>query len=67
MAIDAAIVRLMKSRKSLSYIELVQEVLGMLSGFKPKVKDIKQRIEMLIEREYLERDKRSSSLYHYLA
>lgn len=67
IAIEAAIVRVMKSRKSLNHNELVQEVLGMLSLFKPKVKDIKQRIEMLIEREYLERDKKCSTVYHYLA
>lgn len=67
IAIEAAIVRVMKSRKSLNHNELVQEVLGMLSVFKPKVKDIKQRIEMLIEREYLERDKKCSTVYHYLA
>lgn len=67
IAIEAAIVRVMKSRKTLNHNELVQEVLGMLSLFKPKVKDIKQRIEMLIEREYLERDKKCSTVYHYLA
>jgi len=67
IAIEAAIVRVMKSRKSLSHNELIQEVMGMLSVFKPKVKDIKQRIEMLIEREYLERDKKSSTVYNYLA
>lgn len=67
IAIEAAIVRVMKSRKTLSHNELLQEVLGMLSLFKPKVKDIKQRVEMLIEREYLERDKKCSTVYHYLA
>ena len=48
-AIDAAIVRTMKSRKSLAHQKLVLEVVQQLSkGFKPDFKIIKKRIEDLV-------------------
>jgi cullin 4 len=37
------------------------------SRFSATIADIKMRIESLIEREYLERDKDDSSSYQYLA
>jgi len=67
IAIEAAIVRIMKMRKQLSHQQLVTEVLTQLAFFKPNPKLIKQRIEHLIEREYLERDPNQASLYKYLA
>jgi len=67
IAIEAAIVRIMKMRKQLSHQQLVSEVLTQLAFFKPNPKLIKQRIEHLIEREYLERDANNSSMYRYLA
>ena len=33
----------------------------------PKPADLKKRIESLIERDYLERDKENTNLYHYVA
>lgn len=67
IAIEAAIVRIMKMRKNLSHQQLVTEVLSQLAFFKPNPKLIKQRIEHLIEREYLERDPNQASIYRYLA
>jgi cullin 4 len=64
--IDAAIVRIMKSRKTLGHRDLVGEVLNQLK-FPAAGVDIKKRIESLIEREYLERTEGDRSRYNYLA
>jgi len=65
---DAAIVRVMKSRKTLKHPLLVAEVVAQLKPrFLPKPNKIKNRIEALIEQEYLERDSQDRSLYKYLA
>ncbi|CAG8498901.1 7066_t:CDS:10 [Dentiscutata heterogama] len=64
--IDAGLVRIAKMRKTLSHNELITELLGILK-FKPPMSDIKKRIESLIDREYLERDKSDSTKYKYLA
>jgi cullin 1 len=56
-----------KARKALGHQQLVGEVLHQLEFFKPTSKAIKQRIESLIEREYLERDPDAPNSYRYLA
>ncbi|KAI4349627.1 hypothetical protein L6164_010192 [Bauhinia variegata] len=67
-AIDAAIVRIMKSRKILGYQQLVLECVEQLGRmFKPDIKVIKKRIEDLITRDYLERDKENPNTFRYLA
>ncbi|KAL0866685.1 hypothetical protein Bca101_045803 [Brassica carinata] len=67
-AIDASIVRIMKGKKVLGHEQLVSECVKQLSGmFKPDVKAIKNRIEELIERDYLERDKMNFNMFRYLA
>ncbi|CAH9101994.1 unnamed protein product [Cuscuta europaea] len=67
-AIDASIVRIMKSRKVLGYQQLVMECVEQLGRmFKPDVKAIKKRIEDLITRDYLERDKENPNIFKYLA
>ena len=63
--VDAAVIRIMKSRKTLRHAELVSEVMGQLK-FKAENKDVKGRIESLIEREYLER-RDGGGGYNYLA
>ncbi|CAI9109047.1 OLC1v1008784C1 [Oldenlandia corymbosa var. corymbosa] len=67
-SIDASVVRIMKARKVLGYQQLVGECVEQLSKmFKPDVKAIKKRIEDLITRDYLERDKENPNLFMYLA
>ncbi|XP_061369357.1 cullin-1-like [Gastrolobium bilobum] len=67
-AIDAAIVRIMKSRKVLVHQQLVLECVELLGRmFKPDIKAIKKRIEDLISRDYMERDKDNQNTFRYLA
>ncbi|KAK5143705.1 hypothetical protein LTR04_001792 [Oleoguttula sp. CCFEE 6159] len=65
---QAAIVRIMKSRKTISHAELVSEVIsatrsrGVLA-----VGDIKKNIDRLIEKEYMEREEGGKNSYSYIA
>jgi cullin 3 len=66
--IEACIIRTMKSRKKIEHVLLVTEVISQLERlFMPDPVQIKERIEGLIEREYIERDGGSRTLYHYVA
>ena len=66
--IDAAIVRIMKSRRVLDHTDIIAEVTEHLQPrFLADPIVIGRRIESLIEREYLERDGTQRNLYRYLA
>ncbi|KAF9404479.1 Cullin-4, partial [Podila epigama] len=62
--VDAAVVRIMKTRKQLSHTALISELFEQLK-FAIKPSDLKKRIESLIDRDYLERDKSDSTVYKY--
>ena len=60
--IDAAIVRIMKMRKTLSHNLLLTELYNQLK-FPVKPPDLKKRIESLIDRDYMERDRDNASVF----
>lgn len=66
-AVDAALVRIMKSRKQMKVNDLRLEVITLMQTFKPEDAMIKKRIESLIEREYMERDKNDMTVIIYKA
>jgi hypothetical protein len=65
MVIDASLVRIMKARKVHSHQLLIEDLISQISLFRAQPIDIKKRIESLIEREYLERDKKDKTKYIY--
>ncbi|PAV80121.1 hypothetical protein WR25_24733 [Diploscapter pachys] len=65
-AIDAAVVRIMKTRKTLPHTQLIQELFSQLR-FPVKAADLKARISSLIEREYVTRDPDDPNIYKYVA
>ncbi|RHZ72680.1 hypothetical protein Glove_241g8 [Diversispora epigaea] len=65
---EAAIVRIMKDRKTMEHNLLISETTRQLQPrFTPNPAMIKKRIEALIEREYLERAPGDRRVYNYLA
>ncbi|KAJ1815146.1 hypothetical protein LPJ75_002471, partial [Coemansia sp. RSA 2598] len=66
--IEAAVVRIMKTRRQMSHEQLVGEAAEQLSSrFMASPKMIKNGIEKLIDREYLQRSPDDPRLYIYLA
>lgn len=67
-AVQAAIVRVMKSRRSATYADLFAEVEGMLrkNVFAVTPQDLKANLELLIEKEYVERSPNDPNTFVYL-
>ncbi|KAF4533341.1 hypothetical protein B566_EDAN002738 [Ephemera danica] len=66
--LQAAIVRIMKSRKVLRHNALINEVLTQSKAtFAPSISMIKKCIESLIDKQYLERTPNSTDEYSYVA
>ncbi|KAH9983287.1 Cullin-4B [Russula compacta] len=66
--LDAAIVRVMKARKQLTYEQIKFETIEAVGRhFAPDVTSIKQRIDGLVEQEYLRRDDEDRNLFFYVA
>lgn len=64
---EAAIVRILKARKTLKHNDLIAEVMRQLvARYTPTAQFIKKRIESLIEREYIKRNLDTAS-YDYIA
>lgn len=66
--VNAAVVRIMKSRRSIGHTDLVAEIIKQLSSrFVPATVLIKRQVEELIEKEYMKRDEEDRGVYHYVA
>ncbi|KAM9576260.1 LOW QUALITY PROTEIN: cullin-4B-like [Trichechus inunguis] len=63
--IEAAMVRIMKIRKTLTHNVLVSELYNLKFTLKPS--ELKKKIESLIDRDYMERDKENLNQYKYIA
>eukprot|EP01084_Bolivina_argentea_P035014 64915_1 len=68
LMMEASIVRIMKTRKTLKHSLLIANVSQQLMHrFRVDPNQVKQRISDLIEREYLQRDDNDNHTYHYIA
>ncbi|KAL8578548.1 hypothetical protein ACOMHN_028820 [Nucella lapillus] len=68
MFLQAAVVRIMKARKSMKHTALIQEVICQSTHrFHPSIPMIKKCIEALIDKQYLERQPQSPDEYRYIA
>ncbi len=66
-AVEAAIIRIMKKMKTVSYDELVKEIEGVLSHvFKPHPQTIKTRVDDLVRRDYIKRDGKNENMLRYV-
>ena len=66
--LEAAIVRIMKSRRVLSYNALVKEVVEQVQRwFTPQIPMIKRAIESLLDQEFIRRKGKDSRTFEYIA
>ena len=63
--LKAVIVRIMKRRRQLGHLELVQQTRSQITVFQPTARHVKEAVELLIENEYLERIGKKK--YRYVA
>ncbi len=65
--IEASIVKIMKSRRTLTEVEVIEEVTKRLRNrFLPETEVIKERIETLITGKYLKRDEKNELSFAFL-
>lgn len=58
----------MKAKKKLAFEQIKTEVIvAVKQRFVPEMKDIKQRVDYLVENEYLKRDEAVKDVFVYLA
>lgn len=58
----------MKAKKKLAFEQIKSEVIvAVKKRFVPEIKHIKQRVDCLVENEYLKRDEDVKDLFVYLA
>eukprot|EP00038_Savillea_parva_P013983 m.9764 g.9764 ORF g.9764 m.9764 type:complete len:773 (+) comp2673_c0_seq1:137-2455(+) len=68
LLMQAVIVRIMKMRKTMTMNQLIPEAIKQLEGrFVPKIPMLKKEIEVLIDKEFLERGEEDRSQLRYLA
>ncbi|XP_049823885.1 cullin-4B-like [Aethina tumida] len=66
LQIDAAIVRIMKKNITINHNDLLSELFEAL-GVPVKAVEMKKRVELLIERDYMQRDQDNPEKYIYVA
>ena len=67
-SVEAAIVRIMKGKKKMTFEQLKNQTVTEVSKhFLPEVSFIKVQIDSLVEREYMRRDEDDMTILHYVA
>lgn len=67
-SLDAAIVRIMKARKTLGNTELINLIIDAVKKhFTPQPVDIKARLESLMERDFVKRKEGNVRIWEYVA
>lgn len=64
-AIEANIIKILKIHKRMNVHELMEKVMKSIEIFKINISDIKKRIDNLIDRSFIKRDKDNPQVYKY--